>query len=211
MDYSHKRKSDRPLPGCAIAFSNHQINIAIIMTQTTEHATVPNTVKTVNVKAEAQKIANQLADLNQLIGRREALSDLTHLTTAVEAIAGKLKTLWRSQELQNEGRSPFDSMIGQGSDSALIETIIDDLHDVHLQIRNATAIASSRETLKERLYELIVTHDLQEVLDRIAEIVDNQANISQLPVDTEHLLTVNQHLEAAIASAGELSDGFYIG
>jgi hypothetical protein len=61
-------------------------------------------------------------------------ADLQKLLTKTERIAGKLKTLWRSQATTAVENSIFDLPIGEGGDHFLIEDVINEIEKLHYAI-----------------------------------------------------------------------------
>ncbi|AFY74284.1 hypothetical protein Syn7502_02279 [Synechococcus sp. PCC 7502] len=110
--------------------------------------------------------------------------ELAKIKSQTVAIAGKLKTLWRSLSIDDTGNdeSLFTSNLGDGGDSYIVETLINDVASLHKalsgleivdnsKVKNVTSIElKSLETesnlVKEHYDVALKAHSLAMLLDK---------------------------------------------
>jgi hypothetical protein len=84
-------------------------------------------------------------------------TELTDLRSQTVSIAGRLKTLWRSLSIDDTGSddSLFDQKLGDGGDSYIVETLINDVATLHKSLSEvepqSNLTVKTKDTLKHTL------------------------------------------------------------
>jgi len=144
------------------------------------------------------------------------LEQLPQLRSQTVAIAGKLKTLWRSLSIDDTGNSEnlFTQNLGDGGDSYIVETLINDVATLHKALSEvepqSNLTVKTKDTLKHTLFCLVDDHGSHEVLERLLEIYQFQSNREILESDRKVLKDMVNHLCNAQVRAESLSDRFDI-